>query len=601
MYEESGYDEYVWLYHGIEQTKIPKLVRGYAGDGSKSVICICGPELKEKTGEQDAASQISMEQLLLDERYVEYGLVIEKRKLCLAGGINRRLLAKQEYELALRAAQKETIHVVYINREQIEEEAEGSVGASLDTGHVSVGKEGQEADMEEGFRTDAYVAGRYYPFLKELGLAEFVLEALIVECGLQKRPDQAQKFLEDMIAHSASYQRIYRATQPILIYLGPSYCYNILNVFAKELGHALERSGCAVEYYDTEREDVEGVGRLLGRQYRASVGFQTWLMSVKHGGGKQMLQDLIGGPKYNFIVDHPIWLDRQLKETPKRFYVLTHDRNYIRFVREYYTGVSGVYLLPPGGREICAVEPEGTREYDLVFLGTYRNYRDRINELRTYPNEKKSLAIRFLGMMKKKPELTPEQALDEAMKECGIRYDAVRFRETLFSLGLVIQLVMYYYREKVIRSILDAGLSIHVYGDAWADSPFADHSGLIRHPEIPAGMSMELLAAAKISLNIMAWHKDGFTERVADSMLAGAVVVSDYSTQLAEYYGDETVLFDLKRLDRLPGLLKEMLEDEKRRDAIAEKAREKATRLATWEKRAKELLKLVEMEENPKE
>ena len=99
-----------------------------------------------------------------------------------------------------------------------------------------------------------------------------------------------------------------------------------------------------------------------------------------------------------------------------------------------------------------------------------------------------------------------------------------------------------------------------------------------------------------ISLNVMAWHKDGFTERIADSMLAGAVVVSDYSRQLEEFYEEETVLFDLEQLGKLPKLLQQLLEDEKSLQRIAASAQEKARKTATWDARAKELLEIIEKE-----
>ncbi len=582
MGERGGMTEgYVWLHHGIEETEIPEKIREYVVEGGRKAVCICGAGLKE--------GSVAQEQLILDERYVEYGLVIERETLRLAGGINRRLRAKREYELALRVAQTEKTEAISTDA-VLSEKMRSDICMEAEA----------ESDPQDKFCTDAYVTGRYFSRLKEWGLTESVLEALIAECGLQEEPERAQRFLEEMISHSAEYHRIYRATQPVLIYTGPSYCYNILNSFVHELGRALEKLGYVAEYYDTEREDVGGAGRLLGQQYRASVGFQTWMMSVKLDGGKRMLQDLVGGPKFNFIVDHPVWLDGQLKETPAHFHALTHDRNYVRFIREYYPNVSGVHLLPPGGRDPGEPDRDRKRENDLVFLGTYRNYRSRLQEIRDYPGKARFLASRFLGILKNMTELTPEQALKEALTYYGIRYEAADFRTLLFELRLVIQLVMYYYRENVIRSVLDAGLAIHVYGDSWVDSPFAGHAGLIVHPEIPAGESMGLLESSKISLNIMAWHKDGFTERVADSMLAGAVVVSDYSTQLAECYGEETVLFDLKRLGQLPGMLKELLANPAKRTAIAERAREKALRCATWERRGEELLKLVEMEESPK-
>lgn len=79
----------------------------------------------------------------------------------------------------------------------------------------------------------------------------------------------------------------------------------------------------------------------------------------------------------------------------------------------------------------------------------------------------------------------------------------------------VIQTIMYYYREKVVEILLKSGLKLHVYGDSWKNSPFYAHSGLCIHPEVNAEQGIEVLQNSKISLNVMAWHKDGFTERIA--------------------------------------------------------------------------------------
>jgi len=105
-----------------------------------------------------------------------------------------------------------------------------------------------------------------------------------------------------------------------------------------------------------------------------------------------------------------------------------------------------------------------------------------------------------------------------------------------------------------------------------------------------------VLQKTKLSLNVMAWHKDGFTERIADSMLAGAVVVSDNSSQLEEFYRDETVRFELRELEKLPGLLNGLLTDEKKRLEIAKAAKNKASAMASWEVRAEQLMQIIEEE-----
>lgn len=535
--------------------------------------------------------EISQEELLLDERYTQNGVVLEKSLLQEAGGINTRLSAKREYELMLRVCEiGKKVAVI-----PCESGATGRVESDCE-GEVVGEKTKESIAAWQGFCTDAYVAGRCSRFLQEKGLFETVIEALLAEgvsCGKEK---EAQHFLEEMISHTEKYYQYYDATQPILIYLGPTYCYNILNVFVQELAKALKRQGQRVEFYDTEKEDVAGLVMLAGKRYKASIGFQTWMMSVKRKDKNEFFQDMIGGPKYNFIVDHPIWLHHQLREVPKHFYVLTHDRNYQAFIEKYYPKVEGTYLLPPGGRETFTEQAKEERCYDITFLGTYGDYRKKLSVIKECVPRVRFLAAKYLLYMTKNPDMTAETAFEKALEHYNIRLEQDGFLSLFGEMKAVIQCVMYYYREKTIATLLRAGLEVHVYGDSWKDSPFYGSPCLILHEEVQAEQAGEVLGKSKISLNIMAWHKDGFTERIADSMLAGAVVVSDKSTQLEECYGEEVVLFNLKQLDELTQKIKDLLEQSEKRREIVKKAREKALSCATWDCRAVELLGLIEKE-----
>lgn len=575
--------EYIWIQHGkaeiLSESNMTRMLV------HKGIEAACIGETYQ--------DEISQEELLLDERYTQNGIVLEKSLLQEAGGINTRLSAKREYELILRVCElgKKVAIIPYQSQRE---------------GMFEAGCAGQEEIEEnvadwEGFCTDAYVAGRYSRFLQERGLFETVIEALLAEgvsCGREK---EAQHFLEEMISHTEKYYQYYDATQPILIYLGPTYCYNILNVFVQELARALKKQGQRVEFYDTEKEDVGGLAMLAGKRYKASIGFQTWLMSVKRKDKNEFFQDMIGGPKYNFIVDHPIWLHHQLREVPKRFYVLTHDRNYQTFIEKYYPKVEETYLLPPGGRGAFTEQAKENRRYDVTFLGTYGDYRKKLSVIRECVPRVKFLAAKYLFYMTKNPNMTAETAFGMALKHYNISLEQEEFLSLFGEMKAVIQCVMYYYREKTIETLLQAGLEIHVYGDSWKDSPFYENPYLHLHEEVQAEEAGAVLGESKISLNIMAWHKDGFTERIADSMLAGAVVVSDKSTQLEEYYGEEVVLFDLNHLEELPQKIKDLLEQPEKRIEIAQKAKEKALKCATWDNRAAELLGLIEKESERKQ
>lgn len=134
-----------------------------------------------------------------------------------------------------------------------------------------------------------------------------------------------------------------------------------------------------------------------------------------------------------------------------------------------------------------------------------------------------------------------------------------------------------------------------MYGDSWSRAPFAGHECLVRHQGMDVEESLNIMEQAKVSLNIMSWHKDGFTERVLNSMLAGAVALSDRSTHLEEKFvdGEDIILFDLARLGDLPGRVRELLSDEEKLRAIAEKGRKRVMEEHLWIHRAKEFLKII--------
>lgn len=527
--------------------------------------------------------ELDMKEVLLDERITGNGILLEAELLGEVGGENMRLPAKREYELALRVAEKEKLVQLPFTALGERTLAEGNQTAEV------------QQNAWDNFCVDAYIAGRYSEFLKKRGLFEAVLEAVLEEGLAVESAETVGRFLEDMMAHKEQYLYYYDATQPILICRGSSCCYNILNIFAEKLAEALIARGNRIEFYDTEKEDVQGLARLIGKHYKAMIGFQAWILSAQLKNSKSSLLDRIGGPKYNFIFDHPIWMQEQLRCVPERYYVLTHDRNYVAFIKKYDVAVKDAYLLPPGGREPVWADND-KRMYDVVFLGTYGNYRGKLDVIADCARERRFLAARFLLYMKQAPNITAEDALKRALAYYGMELNPEEFLKLFGEMKEVIQCIMYYYREKVVEEILKAGIELHVFGDSWKESPFAQNPFLKRHEAAYGEAALQVLGNAKISLNIMAWHKDGFTERIADSMLSGAVVVSDYSTQLKEFYGEETVLFDLRKLEELPEVLKGLLSDEDRRRSLSEAARRKAHASATWEVRAKELLQIIEEE-----
>lgn len=294
------------------------------------------------------------------------------------------------------------------------------------------------------------------------------------------------------------------------------------------------------------------------------------------------------------ILDHPVWQKNHLERVPKDYYVLTHDRNYQRFVQRFYPAVKGCEILRPAGYMIENDVRE--KEYGISFVGTYTDYRTFLPMIKNSKGLMRYVAAYFLKHMKQESDRPAEQVLKETLDFYGIVLDDMAFLELFFQMKQIVYCVMSYYREKVIGALLDAGIRLHVFGESWKKSPYAWRKNLICHPEVRGEEAIEVMAKSEISLNIMSWHKDGFTERIANAMLAQSVVLTDSSAFLKEQFrdGEEIVFFELERLQELPEKVRELLRDKKWQKSITTRAYERALQEHTWDVRAKEFLNIIE-------
>lgn len=529
--------------------------------------------LVEQEGER-----ISFEQLLLDERFSEGCLNIPRMAFERCGYCNGRMKDKQVYELLLRLAEQYPV----IGK-TVSENVCQTVVRCMD-------------DRLESYRSDCYIAGKYSGVLREAGCFETVVEELLQRAGRFSDGEEAIRYLEEMLSHGSLYGKLEAETAPILIYYGATYCYNIMNTMLGQLAQALHRCGERVIIYEEQSEDVTGLGRLVGRRFKAVLGMQSYLLNIYMKESGRYFHDQIPAPKFNMILDHPVWLDSQLSNVPDNYYTLTHDENYCRFIRQYYPGVKASYLFPPGGMELQEVNLERPRTYGIVFVGTYGDYRKKCEAIRQSIPQVRFLANRFLLYMRKIPWLTAEKAFESVLEYYHIRVEQQDFFKMFYELRAVIQCVMYYYREKTVKTLLDAGIRVDIWGDSWKESPFAGHPNLTIHGEVTPEESLKVLGDAAVSLNIMAWHKGGFTERMASSMLAGAVLLTDATSyrdgELEN--GRQCVMFSLEKLKDLPGLARRLLEDTAWRKQIAQNGYRYAKKNHTWTKRAEQFLEILD-------
>ena len=150
-----------------------------------------------------------------------------------------------------------------------------------------------------------------------------------------------------------------------------------------------------------------------------------------------------------------------------------------------------------------------------------------------------------------------------------------------------------YWRGKAVRTLVNAGIPVHVVGKGWGGTGGCETSrvpGL--HPQTDfCYLPFRMLADAKVSLNVMPWFKDGAHDRVFNSILNGAVCVTDPSRYLEEelHEGDGVCYVALQDMDALPGKVKDLLQNDSGRNEIVRRGRAIVEQKHTWAERAKTL------------
>ena len=89
----------------------------------------------------------------------------------------------------------------------------------------------------------------------------------------------------------------------------------------------------------------------------------------------------------------------------------------------------------------------------------------------------------------------------------------------------------------------------------------------------------------------MPWFKDGAHDRVFNSMLNGAICITDHSIYLDEIIkpGKQAIFYNINYIEMLPMIIKHSLDNIPRLEKMQKEAFEYAMTNHTWSARAKSL------------
>ena len=83
--------------------------------------------------------------------------------------------------------------------------------------------------------------------------------------------------------------------------------------------------------------------------------------------------------------------------------------------------------------------------------------------------------------------------MEESLRKDEIVLSDEEFLEVLDGVKPMIYCIMSYYREKAVKVILEAGITLEVFGDSWKKSPFGDSPYLRIHEAVDMRESLEVM------------------------------------------------------------------------------------------------------------
>jgi glycosyltransferase involved in cell wall biosynthesis len=384
-----------------------------------------------------------------------------------------------------------------------------------------------------------------------------------------------------------------------------------LSYFSHQMAGEFQKLGYAVFFYDLKQEESSAgkLRKFIRPRETVLVTFNFQGLEKEAGvyrEGIGYLWDTYHIPCYNIAADHPYFYDDRLKDLPEKYRHISIDRRQKAYFEEFYPEYVSRGFLPLAGTGLRQGEDEaktgkagaqGDAEqaapcYDVILTGNYTKlsfFEPYINWI----NEEYAAFYRgIIDDLLEHPACTVEEvALAHCEREMG-KEPNDQLRIALHKMIFIDLYVRNYWRGKAVRTLVNAGIPVHVVGKGWEELEDVRHPECLKlHPQTDSVTCLEMLADAKVSLNVMPWFKDGAHDRVFNSILNGAVCLTDPSCYLEEelHEGEGVCYVALQDMDALPEKVKDLLQNDSGRNEIVRRGRAIVEQKHTWAQRAKTL------------
>ncbi|WP_459478689.1 glycosyltransferase family protein [Clostridium saccharoperbutylacetonicum] len=388
----------------------------------------------------------------------------------------------------------------------------------------------------------------------------------------------------------------------IILYKGQSQ-YGALRIHIDRLAQAFENIG-----NESVVIDFDESGAYMKLEKELNVGcnflFSFNCIAADLKMEEESIYNVLNVPYIAAMVDHPIYHMPRLDNNIKKFVVTCLDHKHLNFLSEQYDEnhfVIKSFLIPGGSESKLSKEEsldqfESNRNINMLFTGSFRGIPKK--EWEEYEN--RTLA----NMMNDICDhvLTNEYVLVEDAFEYVVKQRSIEFshdqknRIKLHIMSVMKDYIASYKRYICLETLAKEGIHIDIYGIGFEE--WAKRYKNIKYYE--AGTvenTLDLLTKTKLCLNINNSFVAGGHERVFNSMINGAPVITDkslfYDKEFEE--GKDIITYSWTDLSRLPEKVNNYLNNTEALWNISKNARKKVQENYTWEHKARQIIELFEL------
>lgn len=290
----------------------------------------------------------------------------------------------------------------------------------------------------------------------------------------------------------------------------------------------------------------------------------------------------VNADKYvTWLVDHPVLFEKRLMKHRhmNNLWIACVDRTHVKFLKEVMQ-YHNVFYFPHFGSASSSEKQYYDRKINVFFPASYidtETFAKNNSDWRT--GAVKVISDQVIDELKKNNHICIECAVKNVLERVGEKVDRQLLAECMEVFGNYVEsYISKYYRNKIVKGLLDEGISLTVVGRNWNSfeekHQYGDRLNILSE-NMTYKEVLECMGNSKMVLNVFPWFRDGSHERITSALLNGAVCLSDQNEYTKRFLNNEVsaILYDRNEPKNLAKKIKYYLRHEDQANEIAERGR----------------------------